>query len=104
MCSAHPFVRRPRRAPHPLDPRDPLAGPGAMINEGDIGQSAQGAREDPAGRLVLVSPLAPDPAFSVVTPAYFSQKQVDPWIVAQVDGAELYAVIAQWDDAEELGR
>jgi len=29
---------------------------------------------------------------------------VDPWIVAQVDGAELYAVIAQWDDAEELGR
>jgi len=75
-----------------------------MINEGDIGQSAQGAREDPAGRLVLVSPLAPDPAFSVVTPAYFSQKQVDPWIVAQVDGAELYAVIAQWDDAEELGR
>src|SRR5437899_9985491 len=27
-------------------------------------------------------------AFSVVTPAYFSQKQVDPWIVAQVDGAE----------------
>jgi len=43
-------------------------------------------------------------AFSVVTPAYFSQKQVDPWIVAQVDGAELYAVIAQWDDAEELGR
>src|SRR5438094_5563237 len=43
-------------------------------------------------------------AFSVVTPAYFSQKQVDPWIVAQVDGAELYAVIAQWDAAEELGR
>src|SRR5437016_13155455 len=43
-------------------------------------------------------------AFRVVTPAYFSQKQVDPWIVAQVDGAELYAVIAQWDDAEELGR
>src|SRR5437016_13596811 len=38
-------------------------------------------------------------AFSVVTPAYFSQKQVDPWIVAQVDGAELYAGIAQWDDA-----
>src|SRR5437867_9395098 len=43
-------------------------------------------------------------AFSVVTPAYFSQKQVDPWIVAQVDGAELYAVIAQWDDAGELRR
>src|SRR6266849_10831163 len=43
-------------------------------------------------------------AFTVVTPTYFSQKQVDPWIVAQVDGAELYAVIAQWDDAEEPAR
>jgi len=39
--------------------------------------------------------------FTVVTPTYFSQKQVDPWIVAQVDGAELYAVIAQWSDVEE---
>ena len=38
-------------------------------------------------------------AFTVVTPTYFSQKQVDPWIVGQVDGAELYAVIAQWDDS-----
>jgi len=37
----------------------------------------------------------------VVTPTYFSQQQVDPWIVAQVDGAELYAVIAQWNDLEE---
>jgi hypothetical protein len=37
-------------------------------------------------------------AFSVVTPTYFSQKQVDPWVVGQVDGAELYAVIAQWDE------
>jgi len=40
-------------------------------------------------------------AFTVITPTYFSQKQVDPWIVGQVDGAELYAVIAQWDDSEE---
>jgi hypothetical protein len=40
-------------------------------------------------------------AFTVVTPTYFSQQQVDPWIVAQVDGAELYAVIAQWNDLEE---
>jgi hypothetical protein len=39
--------------------------------------------------------------FTVVTPTYFSQQQVDPWIVAQVDGAELYAVIAQWNDLEE---
>src|SRR6266478_3534229 len=30
-------------------------------------------------------------AFTVVTPTYFSKKQVDPWIVAQVDGAELDA-------------
>src|SRR2546425_80708 len=40
-------------------------------------------------------------AFTVVTPTYFSQKQVDPWIVGQVDGADLYAVIAQWDDSED---
>jgi len=39
--------------------------------------------------------------FTVVTPTYFSQQQVDPWIVAHVDGAELYAVIAQWNDLEE---
>jgi len=43
-------------------------------------------------------------SFAVVTPTYFSQKQVDPWIVAQVDGADLYAVIAQWDDTEEPTR
>ncbi|OLB97587.1 MAG: hypothetical protein AUH30_09960 [Candidatus Rokubacteria bacterium 13_1_40CM_68_15] len=43
-------------------------------------------------------------AFTVVTPTYFSQKQVDPWIVAQVDGAEVYAVIAQWDDSEDVMR
>jgi hypothetical protein len=37
--------------------------------------------------------------FSVVTPTYFAEKQVDPWIVGQLDGApDLYAVIAQWDD------
>jgi hypothetical protein len=37
--------------------------------------------------------------FSVVTPTYFAEKQVDPWIVGQIDGApELYAVIAQWDE------
>jgi hypothetical protein len=37
--------------------------------------------------------------FTVVTPTYFSQKQVDPWIVGQVDDADLYAVIARWDDS-----
>jgi hypothetical protein len=40
-------------------------------------------------------------AFTVATPTYFSQQQIDPWIVAQVDGAELYAVIAQWNVLEE---
>jgi hypothetical protein len=40
-------------------------------------------------------------AFTVVTPTYFSQKQIDPWIVGQVDGAGFYAVIAQWDDSED---
>jgi len=40
-------------------------------------------------------------AFTVVTPTYFSQKQVDPWIVGQVDGTGFYAVIAQWDDSED---
>jgi len=40
--------------------------------------------------------------FTVVTPTYFRQRQIDPWIVARVDGAELYAVVAKWNDLEEL--
>jgi hypothetical protein len=35
--------------------------------------------------------------FLVATPRYYSQRQVDPWIVGQVVGTELWAVIAQWD-------
>ncbi len=36
--------------------------------------------------------------FWVVTPAYYRAPQVDPWIVAEVAGTTLCAVIARWDD------
>lgn len=35
--------------------------------------------------------------FLVVTPTYYWQPQVDPWLVAQVAGTSLWAVIARWD-------
>ena len=34
--------------------------------------------------------------FSVASVAYRSNRQPDPWILGEVDGADLYAVIAQW--------
>jgi hypothetical protein len=34
--------------------------------------------------------------FCVATPTYYEERQVDPWILAEVDGAEMFAVIAQW--------
>ncbi len=34
--------------------------------------------------------------FWVATPTYYQERQVDPWIVGEVAGAELFAVIAQW--------
>jgi hypothetical protein len=37
--------------------------------------------------------------FWVVTPTYYWKSQVDPWIVAEVAGTTLCAVIARWDDA-----
>jgi hypothetical protein len=37
--------------------------------------------------------------FWVVTPTYYRAPQVDPWIVAEVAGTTLCAVIARWDDA-----
>ena len=37
--------------------------------------------------------------FWVVTPTYYRQPQVDPWLVAQVAGTKLWAVIARWDAA-----
>lgn len=36
--------------------------------------------------------------FWVVTPTYYRAPQVDPWIVAEVTGTRLCAVIAQWND------
>jgi hypothetical protein len=36
--------------------------------------------------------------FWVVTPTYYWKSQVDPWIVAEVAGTSLCAVIARWDD------
>ena len=35
--------------------------------------------------------------FWVATPTYYQERQVDPWIVAEVDGAARWAVIARWD-------
>ena len=37
--------------------------------------------------------------FWVVTPTYYWKSQADPWIVAEVAGTTLWAVIARWDDA-----
>ena len=35
--------------------------------------------------------------FTVATPTYYQDRQIDPWIIGQVAGADRYAVIAQWD-------
>jgi hypothetical protein len=35
--------------------------------------------------------------FWVATPKYYEQRQVDPWIVGEVTGSDLCAIIAQWD-------
>ncbi len=37
--------------------------------------------------------------FWVATPTYQKERQVDPWIVAEIKSTEFYAVIAQWDVA-----
>jgi hypothetical protein len=34
--------------------------------------------------------------FWVATPTYYQERQVDPWIIGEVVGADRYAVIAQW--------
>lgn len=34
--------------------------------------------------------------FWVATPTYYEERQVDPWILAEVEGTERFAVIAQW--------
>jgi hypothetical protein len=35
--------------------------------------------------------------FWVATPTYYQERQVDPWIVAEVVGTDRYVVITQWD-------
>jgi hypothetical protein len=35
--------------------------------------------------------------FWVATPTYYQERQVDPWILGEVTGTDLYAVVAQWD-------
>jgi hypothetical protein len=34
--------------------------------------------------------------FWVATPTYYQERQVDPWIIGEVTGSELCAIIAQW--------
>jgi hypothetical protein len=36
--------------------------------------------------------------FLVATPTYYQERQVDPWIVAEVEGTDRWAVIAQWNE------
>ena len=35
--------------------------------------------------------------FWVATPTYSPERQVDPWIVAEVEGTDRWAVLARWD-------
>ena len=35
--------------------------------------------------------------FMVATPTYYQERQLDPWIVAEVTGTDRWAVIAQWE-------
>ena len=35
--------------------------------------------------------------FTVATPTYYQERQIDPWIIGQVGGTDRYAVIARWD-------
>ncbi|MGH7413977.1 MAG: hypothetical protein ACREKJ_07225 [Candidatus Rokuibacteriota bacterium] len=37
--------------------------------------------------------------FSILTPTYYRERQIDPWIVGEVTGSKLCAVIASWDSA-----
>jgi hypothetical protein len=35
--------------------------------------------------------------FWVATPTYYQERQIDPWIVAEVEGTDRWAVIVRWD-------
>lgn len=42
--------------------------------------------------------------FWIVTPTYYRERQIDPWIVGEVTGSKLCAVIASWgNDADPHG-
>jgi len=41
--------------------------------------------------------------YLVAAPRYYGQRQVDPWMVGQVVGTELWAVIAHWGDVGDKG-
>jgi hypothetical protein len=30
-------------------------------------------------------------------PTYYKERQMDPWIVAEIEGSDRWAVIARWD-------
>ncbi len=36
--------------------------------------------------------------FMVVTPTYYQERQMDPWIIGEVTGSDQWAVVAQWDE------
>jgi hypothetical protein len=36
--------------------------------------------------------------FMVVTPTYYRDRQLDPWIIAEVTGSDRWAIIARWDE------
>jgi hypothetical protein len=38
--------------------------------------------------------------FWVVTPTYYWKRQIDPWMLAEVVGTDLCALIARWDDED----
>jgi hypothetical protein len=40
--------------------------------------------------------------FWIVTPTYYLQRQIDPWIVGEVAGSNLCAVIASWDNGVDV--
>ena len=54
----------------------------------------------PADALLKYDDAAQSGLFSkfwVATPTYYQERQVDPWIVAEVAGADRWAIIARWD-------
>jgi hypothetical protein len=40
--------------------------------------------------------------FWIVTPTYYRERQIDPWIVGEVTGSKLCAVIASWDNGVDV--